>query len=209
MAYLVLVRHGKSEWNKLGLWTGRTDVPLDEDGVQEARETAYKLKNIPFDKIYISSLKRAKQTYDEIKLVLGLHSPEVFTKALDERNYGIYTGKDKWQVKKQVGEREWVKIRRSWDHPIPEGETMKMVYDRIVPFYQIYILADLKQGKNILVVAHGNSLRALEKYLDNLTHEELADLEFGIGEAHVYKIDKEGKVLSKEIRAENPNKGAI
>ena len=209
MAYLVFVRHGKSEWNKLGLWTGWTDVSLNEDGVKEARETAHKLKDIPFDTVYISSLKRAKQTYDEIKSVLGFHLPEIFTKALDERDYGIYNGKDKWQVKEQVGEQEWVKIRRSWDHPIPEGETMKMVYDRVVPFYQKCIFADLKQGKNILVVAHGNSLRALEKYLDALSNEELVDLEFGIGEAHVYKIDREGKVLSKEIRAENPNKGAI
>ena len=210
MAKLILVRHAKSEWNSLGLWTGWTDVSLSPDGVEEAKKTAEELRVISIDKTYASPLKRAVETLAIIKEDLDLKKiPTETDDALKERNYGIYTGKNKWEIKDVVGEKTFQKIRRDFDYPIPEGETLKDVYDRVVPFYRNTILADLKSGKNVLIVAHGNSLRALVKKLENLSEEEVANLEIGIAEAYVYSIDSEGKVLGKEIRGRNPNRGKI
>ena len=210
MSHLILVRHGKSEWNKLGLWTGWQDVPLDEDGREEARKTAMYLQDIAIDKAYSAALIRVVETWEIIKKTLKLENvTTVLHKALNERSYGIYTGKNKWQVKEEVGEAEFTKIRRGWDHPIPEGETLEDVYNRIVPYYQNTIQADLKNGKNVIIVACGNSLRALVKYLENLTIDEVCNLEIGLAEAHIYEIGENGQVLSKEIRSENKNKGKI
>lgn len=210
MSYLILVRHGKSEWNKLGLWTGWKDIPLNEDGKEEAKRTATYLQDIPIHKAYSATLVRVIETWEIIKNTLKLGNvPTVFHKALNERSYGIYTGKNKWQVKEEVGEAEFAKIRRGWDHPIPEGETLEDVYNRIVPYYQNTIQADLKEGKNVIIVACGNSLRALVKYLENLTVDEVCNLEIGLAEAYIYKIGEKGEVLSKEVRAENKNKGKI
>ncbi|MBI2601298.1 2,3-bisphosphoglycerate-dependent phosphoglycerate mutase [Candidatus Daviesbacteria bacterium] len=209
MSYLILVRHGKSQWNELGLWTGLEDVPLSQQGRKDAKNAAWQLLDIKIDHVFVSALIRSIKTFEAIKDTLNLNVPITQDLALDERDYGIYTGKNKWEIEKQVGEEEFEKIRRGWDYPIPDGETMKDVYKRIVPYYEKKILPLLKSDKNILVVSHGNALRALEKYLDNLTEEQFMELEFGIGEVHIYKIDKEGKVLSKEIRAENPDKGKI
>ena len=210
MSYLILVRHGKSEWNKLGLWTGWQDVPLNEDGREEAKKTAGFLQDIPIQKAYSATLIRVAETWEIIKNTLKLGNiSTVFHKALNERSYGIYTGKNKWQVKEEVGEAEFVKIRRGWDHPIPEGETLEDVYNRIVPYYQNTIQTDLKNGKNVIIVACGTSLRALVKYLENLTINEVCALEIGLAEAHIYEIGERGQVLSKEIRAENKSKGKI
>ncbi len=210
MPHLILVRHGKSEWNKLGLWTGWQDVSLNEDGKEEALKTAAHLKNIPIHKAYCATLIRTVETWEIIKSNLKLgHIPTIFHKALNERSYGIYTGKNKWQVKEEVGEAEFAKIRRGWDHPIPEGETLEDVHNRIVPYYQNTIQADLKDGKNVIIIAHGNSLRALVKHLEDLSIDEVSDLEIGLAEAHIYSMAEGGKILSKEIRAENKNKGKI
>ncbi len=210
MAYLVLVRHGLSEYNKKGLWTGWTDIPLATEGFEEARKTANELKDIKFDYTYTSPLTRSRQTLLEIKKILGIESlPTLEDPALNERNYGIYTGKNKWQIKDQVGEEEFKKIRRSWDYPIPEGESLKQVYEREIPYYLEDILPKLKSGKNVLVAASGNNLRALVKYLENIPDEEIANLEIGTGEAYVYEIDSNGNVINKEIRGTNPNAGKV
>lgn len=210
MTYLILVRHAKSEWNSLGLWTGLTDVSLSEEGKAEARQTAQHLQNIPIHKTLSSNLKRTVETLDLIKEELKLHHlPTERHEALNERNYGIYTGKNKWQIKAEVGEEVFKKMRRGWDHPMPEGETLKDVHTRVVPFYKEKIHPELQNGSNILVVAHGNSLRALVKHLENLTEEEVSDLEIGIAEAYVYSIDKDGRIIEKEIRSENKNRGKI
>lgn len=207
MAKLILIRHGKSTWNAKGLWTGWTDVPLAQEGYTEARACARVLGDIQIDKVYLSTLKRAIQTYDEIKRQLNLNIPEVQDKALNERSYGIYTGKNKWEIKREFGEKKFQKLRRSWNYPIPQGETMKDVYNRVVPYYKKFILPNLINGKNVLIVAHGNSLRALAKYLDKLTNKQLSTLEIGIGEVLVYEIDKTGHNTFKQTRLENPNKG--
>lgn len=210
MAYLVLVRHGISEWNKLGLWTGWTDVDLNQEGEIEARRAGEAIRDIHFDKAYTSTLIRAKHTLSIVLKALNQESiPIIENPALKERDYGIYDGKNKWAFEKQVGEEIFEQIHRSWDYPIPNGETMKDVYHRVIPYYQQEILPELKKGENILVSAHGNSLRALVKYLENLSEEQLLNLEFGIGEAWVYQISNTGEIISKEIRAENPNKGKV
>src|SRR3989344_7747732 len=117
MAYLVLVRHGKSEWNEKGLWTGWRDIPLAPAGKEEAEKTGEQLKDIHFDYAYTSALVRANQTLDEILKVIGQNPPVVADQALNERNYGDYTEKNKWDIQKEVGEEEFQKIRRSWDYP--------------------------------------------------------------------------------------------
>ncbi|HLI25518.1 MAG TPA: 2,3-diphosphoglycerate-dependent phosphoglycerate mutase [Chloroflexota bacterium] len=208
MAYLVLVRHGQSEWNAQGLWTGWRDVPLSPEGIAEARRAGELLRDIPFDIAYTSALTRAQQTLEEIKRVLGREDlPTVTDPALNERDYGDLTGKNKWKILEEYGEEQFLKWRRSWDYPVPGGETLKDVYARVVPYYQREILPQLREGRNVLIAAHGNSLRALVKYLENIPDDEIPKLEIGTGEVYVYQVDPEGRIVSKEIRAVNPNRG--
>ena len=102
-----------------------------------------------------------------------------------------------------------MKWRRGWDEPIPNGETLKDVYERLIPYYKKIIVPDLLSGKNVIISASGNSLRALVKYIENISENDISKLEIGLGEVYVYKIDKEGKVVSKDIRAVNPKRGKI
>ena len=204
MAYLVLVRHGQSEWNALGLWTGQEDVALTDQGRAEARKAAEHLKDITLHKAHTSTLSRAQQTLEEIKNALQHTRLETtHHSALNERHYGDYQAKNKWDIKEQIGEEEFTKLRRNWDHPVPNGETLKDVHSRVLPYYEQHILQDLKDGKNVIVAAHGNSLRALMKHLDQLADDRVHELEIGTGEVHVYEISEDGTVLGKEIR----NKG--
>lgn len=201
MSKLFLVRHGKSTWNKLGLWTGWTDVDLDEDGIAEAKAAGELLKDEHIDAVYTSELKRTHQTFEHIKHSSGKHHlNHTSHKSLNERHYGIHTGKNKWQVKEEVGEEEFQKIRRGWDTHIPEGETLKDVHARVVPYYEKNIKKDLKDGKNVLVVAHGNTLRALIKHLEDLDEQKVCEVELETGEVHCYHLDLNGKVTNKEIK---------
>lgn len=200
MGKLVLVRHGESEWNLKGLWTGWTDVPLTDKGRAEARRAGEALKGIRFDAAFTSMLMRAQQTLDEIKKILGEEIPTTEIEALNERSYGIYTGKNKWEVQKEVGDEQFQLIRRGWDTHIPEGESLKQVYERVVPYYKQTILPLLEAGQNILITAHGNSLRALIKYLENISDENIGHLELATGEAYVYDIDETGAITHKEVK---------
>lgn len=200
MANLILVRHGESEWNAKGLWTGLTDIGLSEKGKEESRLAGEKLKGLSIDIAYTSPLLRAKQTLDEIRSVLGIDVPTFRDKALNERDYGIYTEKNKWEIQKEVGEEKFKQLRRGWDSPISKGETLKDVYSRVVPYYQAEILPKLKSGENILIVAHGNSLRALVKYLENLSDTDVENLEIATGEIYIYSLNDQDAILSKEIR---------
>ena len=208
-AYLILVRHGKSEWNKLGLWTGWTDIGLAQEGIEEARQAGLMIKDFRIDSVHVSTLKRAHETWHEIKNVLALeHEPKRHA-ALNERHYGIHTGKNKWKVKKEFGDEEFQRIRRHWNHAIPEGETMKDVHDRVAPYFKQHSLPELLEGKNVLVVGHGNNLRALVKHLERLSDDGVSDLEYGTGEVYCYAFDRAGKITGKEIRAVNPNTGKV
>lgn len=207
MAKLVLVRHGKSEWNLLGKWTGFTDVSLVQQGIEEARRAGDEIRDIPITCAHISKLKRVKETFVEICNTLGTH--DIHAKesaALNERNYGLYTGKNKWEAKEEMGEEAFQKLRRGWDVPIPEGESLKDVYARVVPYYQQHILPELERGENTLVVAHGNSLRALVKYLENIPDDKVAELEIGTGEVYCYDVNGEGAITGKTVRATNTEK---
>jgi len=201
MAILALVRHGESEWNAEGLWTGWTDIPLSEKGREEAKEAAESLRNINFDLAYTSILSRAKETLEIIKQTLNLTDLKTLeSPALNERDYGEFTGKNKWEIEKEIGPENFQKLRRGWYYPIRNGETLKDVYERVVPYYRQEILPNLKQGKNVLVSAHGNSLRALVKYLDNISDEDIANLEIATGNVILYQVNSSGKVISKEIK---------
>lgn len=198
MANLILIRHGESEWNAKGVWTGLTDISLSKKGREEARLAGESLKNIKIDIAFTSALKRAKETLDEIKKVSNLGSlPTLENKALNERDYGEFTGKNKWEIEKKVGKDKFQKIRRGWNVPIKNGETLKDVYNRVVPYYQKEILPKLIMGKNILISAHGNSLRALVKYLENISDKGVENLEIATGEIYIYNIDNKGNIISK------------
>ncbi len=210
MAYLVLVRHGLSEYNKLGLWAGWIDVPLAPEGKEEAELTAHKLMDIRFDTAFVSSLTRAKETLAAMLPILQQEkTPIIENTALNERNYGTFAGKNKWQVKDSLGNEEFMKLRRSWDYPIPEGESLKQVYERVIPYYKKEIEPRLSEGENILIVSSGNALRALVKYLEDVSDSEITKLEIGTGEAYVYQIDPDGHVLQKDIRGKNPKAGKV
>lgn len=207
MAYLVLVRHGLSTYNEQGLWAGWDDPELTDQGRKEAEKAAAALTDIYFDKAYTSLLKRAKDTLTIILSTLRQSNiPVIKTQELNERNYGIYTAKNKWEIKKQLGDEEFFKLRRGWNYPIPNGETLKQVSERVIPYYVSIILPELKLGKNILIASSGNELRALVKYLDQISDEGIAHFEIGTGEVLVYEIDQTGVVIKKEKRVTNPNR---
>ena len=207
MAKLILVRHGKSEWNALGKWTGWSDVDLVQEGIDEAKKAGAVVCDIDIGCAHVSSLKRAESTLQHMSTTMNKKNFEVKVhNALKERNYGIHTGKNKWEVKEEIGEEEFQKIRRGWNTHIPEGETLKDVHDRVVPYYQENILKDLKEGKNVLVVSHGNTLRALIKHLESIDEEGISEVEVGTGEVHCYEIDENGAFLNKEIRSVNEDK---
>ena len=210
MAYLALVRHGQSEWNALGLWTGLRDIELNDIGRQEARQAAESLKGITFNVAFTSALTRAQQTLQEILTALGQPGiPTTANAAINERDYGDLTAKNKWEVQKEYGDEQFLKWRRSWDYPVPNGETLKDVHDRVAPFYDSTILPELKAGKNVIVAAHGNSLRALVKHLENIDETEIPKLEIGTGEVYLYQVDSDGNIISKEIRVANPLAGKV
>lgn len=207
MAYLVLVRHGLSTYNERGLWTGWEDPPLAKKGKDEAKKAANAVKDIQFDTAFTSPLIRAKETLSIMLSELNQTNLPIFESiALNERNYGIYTGQNKWEVKKQIGEEEFLKLRRGWDYPIKEGESLKQVFERVVPYYEQEILPKLKEGKNVLVSSSGNAIRAIIKYLEGITDQEIPNIEIGTGEAYVYTIGSNGNVVNKEIRASNPQR---
>jgi 2,3-bisphosphoglycerate-dependent phosphoglycerate mutase len=200
MSYLILVRHGESIWNAKGIWTGWTDIGLSKKGIEEAKTAGDLIKDLPINTAFTSDLIRAKQTLDEIlKIIPKKNIPVIVSPELKERNYGDLTGKNKWKIKKEYGEEQFLKIRRGWDVPIANGESLKDVYSRVLPYYKEHILPLIQQGKNVLISAHGNSLRALIKYLENIADNEISNLEFGTGTVYVYQLDNQGKIISKEI----------
>jgi 2,3-bisphosphoglycerate-dependent phosphoglycerate mutase len=201
MAYLVLVRHGTSTYNEKGIWAGWDDPELTEKGKEDAKAAGEHLKDIKFDEAYTSDLTRHKQT---LQIILdAINQPDVHTtesNAVKERDYGDFTAKNKWEVKKQLGEEEFLKLRRSWDYPVPNGESLKQVYERETPYYESTILPQLKEGKNVIIASSGNSLRALVKYLESISDEDIANVEIAPGEIYVYTINEFGEVTAKEIR---------
>lgn len=207
-SHLVLIRHGESVWNAQGRWQGWKDIPLTDKGRDEAKLAAAELSDIKFDIAFTSDLIRAKETLEIIKKELKyIELPTIVEPGFKERNYGIYTGKVKWEIKEMLGEEKFKRLRRGWDVPIPEGESLKDVYERVIPKYRKLILPVIKKGLNILFVAHGNSNRALMKYIEKIPDKFISQVEIATGEVLVYILNKSGKIISKEKRVVNKNTG--
>ncbi|MCX8163682.1 MAG: 2,3-diphosphoglycerate-dependent phosphoglycerate mutase [Candidatus Micrarchaeota archaeon] len=199
MALLVLVRHGQSIWNLENKFTGWIDVSLSDYGIEEAHSCAKKLKDFKFDIAYTSVLKRAIDTLEIILKDNNWSIPVIKDKALNERMYGDLQGKNKDEIKKIYGEKQFLLWRRSYDVAPPGGESLKDTAKRVLPFFKKYILKDLKNNKNVLVVAHGNSLRALVMHLEKLTKEEVINLNIPTGIPYIYEFDQTGKIINKKI----------
>lgn len=200
MSHLILVRHCMSSYNAKGLWTGWDDPSLTDEGRQQAKLAAKALENIAIDVAFVPPQKRSIETLQEILAVLQKNVPITKDRGIMERNYGDFTAKNKWEVKKELGDAEFFHLRRGWDYPIPNGESLKQVYERAVPFYQNHVLPELKRGKNVIIVSSGNALRSLVKYLDDIPDDKIAEFEIAVGEILLYKIDENGKAIKRERR---------
>ena len=201
MGKLIIARHQESEWNKLGKWTGMRDRHLTELGFKESEDLGGLIQDIHIDYAFASMQVRSIETLScMLEKCQEYEVPTEHAAALDERDYGDYTAKNKWEIEKVLGEEDFKKLRRAWDYPVPNGETLKMVYARVVPYFLEHILPRVQEDKNVLVVAHGNSLRALVKYIENISDEGIADLEIQFGTVTIYQLDAEGHMVHKECR---------
>ncbi len=196
---LVIVRHTQSEWNAQGLWTGTTDVHLSEKGFKDAVRMGEKLHDIKFDYAFTSQQVRSQETLEAIKNAsdqTDLRSES--SAAINERDYGVYTGMNKDKVDEAIGKEAYDQLRRSWDGPIEGGESLKDVYQRAVPFYLRIVLPRLRHGQTVLVVAHGNSIRSLMKYIENISDAKIGTTEMPQDDMLVYEVDFDGHMKSKE-----------
>lgn len=202
MASLVLVRHGQSQWNEKNLFTGWKDPDLTEKGEKEAKEAGLALKEsgYKFDIMFTSVLLRAKRTGKLILEQMGQEDLKTFeNEALNERNYGDLAGLNKDDARKKWGEDQVHKWRRSFDIAPPGGESLKMTAERVLPYFEESILPLLKEKSDILVAAHGNSLRALVMQLDKLNSDEVVKLEIPTGMPICYSINEHGQVKNKVL----------
>lgn len=199
MPYLLLARHGESEYNSKNQWAGWTETPLTEKGHHQAVMVAGAIKDVRPDAAFCSPLTRAKDTLGIILEHNGwAETPVTYAEALKERNYGDFTGMNKLDAEQKWGKEKFDRVHRSWDEPIPNGESLKQVYQRVVVYFTDHILPEIKRSKNVLVISHGNALRALIKHLDRLSDEDVAKLEMPLVEIVVY--DYELQIASKQVR---------
>lgn len=223
-AALILIRHGESLWNEKNLFTGCVDVPLTKKGVEEAIEAGKRISNIPVDKIYTSALIRAQMTamlamtqHRRKKVPIVLHNeseqakswsqifseetkkqciPVVTAWQLNERMYGELQGLNKQETADRYGKEKVHEWRRSYNIPPPNGESLEMCAERAVAYFKEHIEPQLQSGKNVMIAAHGNSLRSIIMYLDALTSQEVISLELSTGVPLLY-IFKEGKFMRR------------
>ena len=199
-ASLVLVRHGQSEWNEKNLFTGWKDPGLTAKGVEEAKSAGIQLRTegFQFDVMFTSDLLRAQRTGEIILKELGVTNlPVVKNQALNERDYGDLSGLNKDEAREKWGDEQVHIWRRSFDTPPPGGESLKGTAERVLPYFKKEILPLLLEGENILIAAHGNSLRSLVMELDQLTKEQVVKLEIATGDPIYYEIASSGKVVKK------------
>lgn len=225
MAKLVLIRHGQSEWNLSNQFTGWVDVDLSEKGVEEAKHAGQLIKQagLEFDQAYTSVLTRAIKTLHYVLEESDqLWIPEMKTWRLNERHYGALQGLNKKETADKYGADQVHIWRRSYDvlppllkatdegsaakdrryadldpRIIPGGENLKVTLERVIPFWEDHIAPDLLAGKNVIIAAHGNSLRALTKYIENISDADIMNLEMATGEPVVYDFDEKLNVNSK------------
>jgi 2,3-bisphosphoglycerate-dependent phosphoglycerate mutase len=196
MSYLVLMRHGESQWNRENRFTGFTDVDLNDTGVAEAKRAGETLKSIKFDRVYTSTLKRAYRTAALAMETAGQNPETIKHDDLRERDYGDLTGLNKDETRKKFGEEQVHIWRRSYDVQPPGGESLKDVVARVTPYYEKHILPDLKAGKNILLAAHGNTLRAMLIVLGENTPENINSAEIATGAPLTFEFNG-GKITRK------------
>jgi len=197
---LVLVRHGESEWNKLNLFTGWKDPGLTDKGIAEARTAGRLLKaqGYKFDVAFTSALTRAQGTLTLMLEELGQTGLTTHQdQRLNERDYGDLSGLNKDEARKKWGEKQVHIWRRSYDIAPPGGESLKDTAARVLPYYQASIWPEVKAGRNVLVAAHGNSLRALIMHLEGLTGEEIVARELATGVPIVYRLRTDGTMQDR------------
>ena len=186
---LILVRHGQSTYNEENRFTGWKDVGLTDKGIIEAENAAILLKDLSIDLAFTSDLKRAQKTLKIILDSLNLNIDITYDKRLNERDYGDLIGQNKKEAALKFGEEQVQLWRRSYNTPPPGGESLKMTYDRCVPYFKDKILSELK-GNIVLVSAHGNSIRAIVKYLFNISNNDILKTEIGWCEPWVFTFDE-------------------
>lgn len=226
MVKLVFARHGQSEWNKANLFTGWADVDLSEEGTKQAIEAGKLIKEagIEFDLAFTSVLKRAiKTTNLALEAADQLWVPVEKSWRLNERHYGGLTGQNKAEAAEKWGDEQVHIWRRSYDvlpplldandegsaandrryanldpRIVPGGENLKVTLERVIPFWEDKIAPDLLAGKNVIVAAHGNSLRALTKYIEQISDEDIMNVEMATGQPVVYDLDDKLNIVNKE-----------
>ena len=197
MASLILIRHGQSVWNASNRFTGWTDVDLSDKGVIEAEEAGRQLSDIRIDVVHTSDLIRAQRT---AKIVMqqnessGEDVPTRYDWRLNARHYGALQGLNKAETAEKHGAEQVQIWRRSFDVPPPEGESLEMTAERTIPYFTEEILPDLESGKNVLVSAHGNSLRSIVMHIEGISPDDIVSLEIPTGSPLLYRHDKNGTI---------------
>lgn len=209
---LVLVRHGESEWNRKNIFTGIRNPDLTDKGLIEAvwAGRVLKAEGLTFDIAFTSKLKRAQHTLDIILGEIGGETPPITEDAaINERDYGELSGLNKEEARDRWGEEQVLTWRRSFDIPPPGGESLKDTAARVVPYFQEHIWPHVAAGKNVIVVAHGNSLRALIMSLEKLSSEEILDRELATAAPQVYRFTEQGDVAEYHelVRSEGRDDG--
>ena len=198
---LLIARHHESQWNKLGIWTGSRDVHLTEYGKEMSYEMGLQVKDIHIEQAICSEQHRTKETLDEMLRAMEQQDvPILRSAAINERDYGEYTGKNKHEMEIELGRDMFDRMHREFDYPIPHGETLRMVYERAIPFYLETIVPMLREGKNVLVVSHGNTIRALMKYIEGISDDDIKRVEMLFSTVVLYCVDDEGKLVSRSER---------
>jgi 2,3-bisphosphoglycerate-dependent phosphoglycerate mutase len=209
---LVLVRHGESEWNKKNIFTGIRNPDLTDKGVIEAVWAGRVLKGegLHFDIAFTSKLKRAQHTLDIILGEIGGEIPEIIQDAaLNERDYGELSGLNKEEARARWGEEQVLTWRRSYDTPPPGGESLKDTAARVQPYYLEHVWPHVAAGKNVIIAAHGNSLRALIMHLEKLSEQEILDRELATAAPQLYRLSAAGDVEDRKelVRSEGRDSG--
>ena len=198
MSKLIILRHGESEWNKLNLFTGWEDVSLTDQGKIEAKLAAFAIQNLKVDvnHAYTSALKRASKTLEIVLYVLKKNIPIISDKALNERNYGSLTGMNKDDARNKWGDEQVKLWRRSYDIAPENGESLKDTCNRTIPYFKKNILPKLHHGENVIITAHGNSLRSIIMHVEGLSEEAIVNVEITTGIPIVYEYENK-KVIKK------------
>lgn len=203
MSTLILIRHGQSQWNAENRFTGWVDVPLTDTGREEARAAGRRLaaEGMRVDRAYTSELRRAQHTGRIVLEELGQPDLEMVEAwQLNERFYGALTGRDKQQTREEFGDEQVHIWRRSYDIPPPAGESLKDTGDRTLPYFRSEIIPATQVHDVVMVAAHGNSLRAILKELDDVPDDDIASVEIATGVPYVYVLE-DGRPTDKRILA--------